>query len=590
MLKGQTYEEICRNFSWEIPASYNIGVDVCDKWADGKGRLALIYVDSGEKEQRLTFDELRSLSNRLANALRAHGVQPGDRIAILLPQCPETLISHLAIYKLGGIALPLLTLFGTAAIEYRLWDSAARVVITDTENLPKVLEIRERLPELALIMVVGGTAAGAVVDFRQSLARGSDAFTPVATRPDDPALIIYTSGTTGQPKGTLHAHRLLLGILPGFEYYHNLFPRKGDLVYTPLDWAYIGGSYDALFPALHHGVPVLAFRPRKFDPEKAFDVMERYAVRNLMVVPTVLRMMMHRVPKARDRYNIHLRSVTAGGETLGEELYRWSRQALGVELNEQYGQTECDLVVGFCCQVMPVVPGAIGKAVPGHRVEILDAAGKIAAPGEVGEICVRRPDPVMFLEYWNNPQATAEKFAGVWMKTGDLARKDEEGHFWFAGRADDLIESGGYRIGPGEVEACLMQHEAVALVCVLGVPDPVRGQIVKAFIVPKAGVKPDRGLEESLRNHVKGQLEAHAYPRVIQFLEEMPTTSTGKILKNKLKELSPAPPSAPQKAHTAIKRAVNKSFSPQTFETEDLNLGVNSFLKDGPGKAGFKGR
>jgi acetyl-CoA synthetase len=539
MLQGQTYEELCRNFRWEIPATYNIGVDVCDKWADGKGRPALIYVDPGEREQRFTFDELRSLSNRLANALRAHGVQTGDRIGILLPQCPETLISHLAVYKLGCIALPLLTLFGAMAVEYRLRDSAARVVITDTENLPKVLEARDRLPELALILVVGGAAGSATVDFWQSLSRGAAAFTPVVTRPEDPALIIYTSGTTGQPKGTLHAHRLLLGILPGFEYYHNLFPRKGDLLYTPLDWAYIGGSYDALFPALHHGVPVLAFRPRRFDPEKAFHVMEKYAVRNLMVVPTVLRMMMNRVPDVRDRYKIDLRSVTAGGETLGEELYRWSRQALGVELNEQYGQTECDLVVGFCSRVMPVVPGAIGKAVPGHRVEILDAAGQITPPGEVGEICVRRPDPVMFLGYWNNPQATAEKFVGRWMKTGDLGRKDEEGHFWFAGRADDLIESGGYRIGPGEVEECLMQHEAVALVCVLGVPDPVRGQIVKAFIVPRPGVKPDRVLEESIRSHVKGKLEAHAYPRAIQFLEEMPMTSTGKILKNKLKALQP---------------------------------------------------
>jgi acetyl-CoA synthetase len=375
------------------------------------------------------------------------------------------------------------------------------------------------------------------MDFWESVSMGRDAFSPVVTKPDDPALIIYTSGTTGQPKGTLHGHRLLIGILPGFEYYHNLFPKKGDLVYTPLDWAYIGGSYDALFPALHHGVPVLSFRPPKFDPEKAFFMMEKYGVRNLMVVPTGLRIMMNNAKDVRSRYKINLRSVTAGGETLGEELYQWSRLALGVELNEQYGQTECDLVIGFSCQVMTIVHGAIGKAVPGHNVEILNPAGEVAAVNEVGEICVKRPDPVMFLEYWNNPQATADKFTGSWMKTGDLGRKDENGHFWFTGRADDLIESGGYRIGPGEIEECLMKHEAVALVCVLGVPDPVRGQIVKAFIVPKAGFEPDQALEESIRSHVKGKLEAHAYPRAIQFLIDMPMTKTGKILKNKLKEM-----------------------------------------------------
>ncbi len=473
-----------------------------------------------------------------AIALRANGTQKNDRVGILLPQCPETLISHIAVYKIGCIALPLLTLFGPMAIEYRLQDSAAKAVITNSENLTKIMEIRDRLPDLKLIMVVGDDAGDGIMDFWKSVSDGKGDFDPVVTRPDDPALIIYTSGTTGQPKGTLHAHRLLLGILPGFEFYHNLFPQNGDLMYTPLDWAYIGGSYDALFPTLHHGVPMLAYRPPKFDPEKAFYMMEKYAVRNLMVVPTVLRIMMNDVKNVRGRYKIHLRSVTAGGETLGEELYQWSRAALGVDLNEQYGQTECDLVIGFCCRVMPIVQGAIGKAVPGHHVEILNSAGEIAATNEVGEICVKRPDPVMFLQYWKNPKATVEKFSGQWMKTGDLGRKDENGHFWFKGRTDDLIESGGYRIGPGEIEECLMKHEAVALVCVLGVPDPVRGQIVKAFIVPRPGFKPDGVLEEGIRDHVKGKLEAHAYPRAIQFLEEMPMTKTGKILKNKLKEIN----------------------------------------------------
>jgi len=540
MLNGSTYQEVYRNFKWRIPPVYNIGVDVCDKWAGAKNKLALIYVSPDEKEQRYSFSQLKKVSDKLANALRAHGIERSDRVGILLPQRPETLISHIATYKLGAIALPLLTLFGPMAIEYRLKDSDAKAVITDRANLSKIMEIRERLPHLQVMMVIDSEYPDEAPDFWQSIEAGKERFEPVATRPDDPALIIYTSGTTGQPKGTLHAHRLLLGILPGFEFYHNLFPQPHDLMYTPLDWAYIGGSYDALFPTLHHGVPVLAYRPPKFDPEKAFYMMAKYRVRNLMAVPTVLRMMMNAAPNPRKRHNITLRSVTAGGETLGEELSEWSRSALKTELNEQYGQTECDLVIGFCSAVMPIVSGAIGKAVPGHTVEIIDKNGAIAQPGEIGEIAVKRPDPVMFLEYWNNPQATALKYTGDWMRTGDFGKKDPDGHFWFTGREDDLIESGGYRIGPGEVEACLMSHQSVALVCVLGVPDKIRGQIVKAFIVPQKGVAPNKALEDSIRAHVKGNLEAHAYPREIEFMDKMPMTKTGKIRKDKLRSAANA--------------------------------------------------
>jgi len=540
MLNGSTYQEVYRNFKWQIPPIYNVGVDVCDKWADDRNKLALIYVSPDEKEQRYSFRELKQLSDKLANALRAHGIERSDRVGILLPQRPETLISHIAVYKLGAIALPLLTLFGPMAIEFRLQDSDAKAVITDRANWPKIMEIRERLPNLQLIMVIDSENPDEAPDFWKSIEAGSDRFEPVMTRPDDPALIIYTSGTTGQPKGTLHAHRLLLGILPGFEFYHNLFPQPQDLMYTPLDWAYIGGSYDALFPTLHHGVPVLAYRPPKFDPEKAFYMMEKYRVRNLMAVPTVLRIMMNAAPNPQERYKINLRSVTAGGETLGVELSEWSKSALKAELNEQYGQTECDLVIGFCSAVMPIVQGAIGKAVPGHTVEIIDKNGVIAKPGDIGEIAVKRPDPVMFLEYWNNPLVTAQKYTGDWMHTGDFGKKDEDGHFWFTGREDDLIKSGGYRIGPGEVEECLMSHEAVALVCVLGVPDKVRGQIVKAFIAPKKGITPDKALEDNIRAYVKGKLEAHAYPREIEFRDKMPMTKTGKIRKDKLRSSSNA--------------------------------------------------
>lgn len=537
MLQGRTYEAVCRNFRWNIPPVFNIGWAVCDKWADDPHRLALIYVSPDGREQRYTFRELKRLSNRLANVLAANGITAGDRVGILLPQRPETLITHIAVYKLGAVALPLLTLFGLDALAFRLKDSGARAVVTDAENLAKLMEIRSDLPELKLILRVDGMPGDGGLDFWQSLHRAKSEFPIARTKPTDPALIIYTSGTTGQPKGTLHGHQLLPGILPGFEFLHNFFPRRGDLLYTPLDWAYIGGSYDALFPALYHGIPVLGFRPRKFDPERAFAMMARYRVANLMVVPTVLRIMMNAVSEPQRRYGIRLRSLTAGGETLDAELYDWCRRALGVEINEQYGQTECDLVVGFCAAVMPIQRGSIGKAIPGHTVEVIDAEGRLAGSGELGEIAVKRPDPVMFLGYWNQPAATQRKFVGDWMRTGDFGRKDAEGYFWFSGREDDLIESGGFRIGPGEIEDCLVKHPAVALACVLGVSDPVRGQAVKAFIVPKAGVDVDAALEESIRSHVRRRLEAHADPRDIQFLAEMPMTQTGKIRKAELRRL-----------------------------------------------------
>jgi acetyl-CoA synthetase len=536
MLRGKTYEEVYQNFRWKIPPYYNIGVDVCDKWAGDRHRIALIYIDPQKNTHKITFRELRNFSNRLANALTANGIERQDRVGILLSQRPETLISHISVYKSAAIAVQLLTLFGPDAIEFRLKDSMARAVITDVENLPKILAIKANLPDLKLIIAVDGGQTSGVMDFGECISKGSSEFSPVKTKPRDPALIIYTSGTTGQPKGTLHGHQLLLGILPGFEYYHNLFPQAGDLMWTPLDWAYIGGSYDALFPTLHHGRPVLAYKSLKFDPAEAFYTMSAHNVRNLMAVPTVLRMMMHAVKNPRENFNFRLRSITAGGETLGDELFGWCRDQLGISINEQYGQTECDLVVGFCSEIMDIIPGAIGKAVPGHVVEIITEDGQVARPGELGEIAVRYPDPVMFLEYWRNPVATKNKFIGNWLRTGDYGKKDEKGYFWFHGRQDDIIESGGYRIGPGEVEECLMKHESVALVGVIGVPDPIRGEIVKAFILPREGTIPDRALEMSIQEHVKKRLEAHAYPREIEFVKDMPTTKTGKIRKQKLKE------------------------------------------------------
>jgi len=530
---ADSYEEVYGGFRWRIPERYNIGVDICDR--QDPGAVALIYEGADGSVRKYTFGELRRLSNRLANALRAHGLGAGERMGILLSQSVETALCHIAAYKLGAVAIPLFTLFGTDALAYRLSDSGARAVVTDRDNLEKVLSIRGDLPELETILVVGGGGGDGTEDFWAALDKGSEDFTPVDTRADDPALIIYTSGTTGPPKGALHAHRTLLGHLPGVEFPHNFFPQPGDLFWTPADWAWIGGLIDVLFPSWHHGVPVLAYRARKFDPEFAFDLMARHGVRNAFLPPTALKLM-RQVRDAGRRFDLRLRSIGSGGETLGEELLEWGRRTLEVEINEFYGQTEVNLVVGNCARIMPIRPGSMGRAVPGHRVQIVDDEGHVLPAGETGNIAIEAPDPVMFIEYWNNPGATKRKFVGNWCLTGDMGRCDEDGYLWFVGREDDLITSAGYRMGPGEIEDCLLRHPAVALAAAVGKPDPVRTQIVKAFIVLKPGTRADDELKKEIQQFVRRRLAAHEYPREVEFVDALPMTATGKIIRKQLRE------------------------------------------------------
>jgi len=533
---GKTYNEVYSAFCWEIPEYYNIGIDICDKWAPQQNRLALIYEDKRGQVEQYTFRDLKRLSNKIANGFKAYGIEQGDRVGILLPQSPETAISHIAIYKIGAIAIPLFSLFGTDALEYRLSNSEAKGIVTDEDNLHKILEIREKLPRLKVVMVTGGERRQKVLDFWELIEKGSEQFKPVKTRADDPALIIYTSGTTGPPKGALHAHRVLLGHLPGMEFPHNFFPKKGDLFWTPADWAWIGGLIDGLFPSWHHGIPVVAHRFKKFDPEEAFHLLAKYGIRNAFMPPTALKMM-REVENPRSRHDYDMRSIASGGETLGEGLLDWGKEAMGLTINEFYGQTECNLVVGNCSEVMKPRPGSMGRQIPGHRVDVVNDLGEVVPPGTLGEVAIKRPNPVMFLEYWKNPEATREKYVGDWLLTGDLAKKDEDGYFWFVGRQDDVITSAGYRMGPAEIEDCLMKHPSVSMVAVIGSPDRLRTEIVKAFIVLKHGVIPGPDLEKEIKQYVKMRLAAHEYPREIEFVNELPMTTTGKIMRKELKKL-----------------------------------------------------
>jgi acetyl-CoA synthetase len=531
---ARDYDALYHSFRWDIPQHYNIGVDVCDRWALSEPRRTAIFdVHADGTIDEISYGRLREQSNRLANVLVAGGVNGGDRVAILLPQGGAAAISHIAVYKTGAIALPLALLFGPDAIAYRLADSGVRAVITNAQGVEKIIApVGGAETSVSLVLSIDGPAHGAQ-DFHAALARASDDFTPAVSSSEDPALIMYTSGTTGPPKGALHAHRVLLGHLPGVELPHEFLPQPGDRFWTPADWAWAGGLLDVLLPSLHYGVPVVARRFEKFDPDEAFALMARLAVRNAFIPPTALRML--RAAK-HPPTGVRLRSLGSGGEALGLETFEWGKSALGVSINEFYGQTECNLVVASCAQIGLTQAGTMGKAVPGHAVGVVRPDGTRCKHGEVGEIAIRRPDPVMFLNYWGRDEATQEKFVGDWMLTGDQGMLDDRGYFYFVGRNDDVITSAGYRIGPTEIEDCLIRHPAVALAAVVGKPDAMRTEIVKAFIVPKPGHDPSDALAADIQGFVKARLSAHEYPREVAFLDEMPMTTTGKVIRRLLRE------------------------------------------------------
>ncbi|MCB1966357.1 MAG: AMP-binding protein, partial [Candidatus Accumulibacter sp.] len=495
------YAALCENFRWQIPAKFNIAVDVCGRWADERSRFALYYEDESGFTSAHSFWDIQREANRLANVLAALGTLPGDRVAILLPQCPETAIAHVAIYQMGALAVPLSHLFGPDALEYRLGDSGAHVAIVDETSLPRLQQLRQKLPQLRHVIGVGAALGAGVKQWAEVLEHASPRYAPMHTAADDPAMIIYTSGTTGKPKGALMAHRTLLGNLSGYVCSHDFFPQPGDMFWSPADWAWTGGLWDVLLPTWHFGMPLLAYKGR-FEPEKAFALIEKYNIRNSFLFPTALKMMMKAVPAPRTHYDLDLRSIMSAGEPVGEAVFRWAKEQLGVTINEMFGQTEMNYVVGNCASRWPAKPGAMGRAYPGHRVAVVDGQGNVLPPGELGEVAVHRQckgedDPVIMLGYWQNPTATAEKFVGDgWGLTGDLAKMDDDGDLWYQGRADDVFNSGGYRIGPSEIENCLLKHPAVANCAVIGIPDSVRGTLVKAFVVLQPGLTGSPALVE----------------------------------------------------------------------------------------------
>jgi len=530
------YEETYSQFAWDIPERFNFGFDIIDKWATEHNKLALVSVDdSGDNAQRHTFLELSKLSNKLASVLREHGINKGDRVLIMLPRIPEWYVAVLSVIKLGAIFMPTPTLSTPKDIEYRIKQSEAVAAITSSEFAVRFQEIKRHCASLKKLILTDGDKNG-WVSYQREMTKASAEFEPQeTTKSTDPMLVYFTSGTTGYPKMVLHTHAYALAHLVTAKYVHDLGPK--DLHWTIADTGWAKTAWGKLFGQWILGAAVLQHDVKgKFDSQKALRVLERYDVTTFCAPPTAYRMLILEDLRA---YQLgSLRHCVSAGEPLNAEIIRAWELATGLEIYDCYGQTESVCLVGnYPC--MPIKPGAMGKPTPGHIVSIVDDEGNEMPDSKQGNIAVKvKPicPPGLLKEYWKNLEAMKTSFHGDWYYTGDVAYIDEDGYFWFVGRADDVIKSSGYRIGPFEVESALQEHPAVAESAVVGIPDPVRGQIVKAFVVLISGYAGSDELTKQLQDLVKGVTAPYKYPREIEYVAELPKTISGKILRSELRE------------------------------------------------------
>src|SRR5580704_2493366 len=532
---AKSIAELRAKHKWNIPPDYNVVVDCLDRHTELRDKVALIYEDDEGHSARYTFAQMIEASNRFANALRSIGIHRGDVVAIHTPQRPETAIAHMALYRLGAIALPISKLFGPDAIQYRLDNSSAKAILMEPETVGKMDAVdRKSLPNFKHIIVTDGAKGG--ISFDDLMSKGASTFKMEKSSAEDPVLLMYTSGTTGNPKGVLHVARYVLGH-NGIDYSYN-YLRQGDLYYSPADWAWAGGLLDGLLAIWPYGIPVLAYRSKaRFDPDVTLRLLEKYGATVGLYPPTALKSL-REVKNPREKYReLRLRCIVSGAEPVSPELSRWVDVQLKVEFNQAFGQTEANYFIGNCTALEKASLEPLGKAYPGHEVAVVDPhTGIPVKNGETGEIAIRIDDPVVMKEYWKNPGAMTEKFVNGWCVTGDNGHMDDEGYIYFQGRSDDVIKTSGYRVGPAEVEAKIIEHPAVASCAVVGVPDERRGQAIKAFIKLLPGDQPSQQMIDEIQQHVKTRLAAHEYPREFEFMDEFPVTVTGKIRRRDLRE------------------------------------------------------
>ena len=556
------YAQLHQQFGWVVPEYFNMAQVCSARWAadtKAKHRVAIRTYDPNGKGQTHTYAQLQTQADALSHVLKAQGVVQGDRVAIVMPQCFETAVAYIAVLQMGAVAMPLSMLFGPEALSFRINDSQARVAVCDESTVQALQQARPDCPSLQTLIGVGQAAALADLNYAQVTQASAPTFKTVPTLAEDPAVLIYTSGTTGNPKGALIPHRALIGNLTGFVCSQNWFgfdPDRAErpskaVFWSPADWAWTGGLMDALLPSLYFGRPIVAFNGR-FSPEAAFEILQSHAVTHTFLFPTALKAMMKAVPDVKARYRLHLQAMMSAGEAVGDAVFDYCQKQLGITVNEMFGQTEINYVVGNCARLWPAKPGSMGKAYPGHQVAVIDEAGRLCPAGTPGEVAVNRfdvhgqPDPVFFLGYWRNDPATQAKYTGHWCRTGDMAVADADGYLWYQGRTDDMFKAAGYRIGPGEIENCLVKHPAVANAAVVPKPDPDRGAVVKAYVVMSpdwlsrrpagAGQSAfDDEVRRELQSHVKGLLAPYEYPKEIEFIDQLPMTTTGKVQRRVLR-------------------------------------------------------
>jgi acetyl-CoA synthetase len=510
-----SYDQAVAEHRWEVPERYNIAADVCDRHP--REKLAMIHEDFGGTVREVSWGELQDLANRFANLLADHGVVKGDRVAMLLPPTPETAAAFFGTWKVGAILLSMSVLYGDDGIRHRVTDSQSKVLVTNAANAGR---IDSSLVEHLIVLD------------DDALGRYEPAFQTVDTSSDDPAQLYYTSGTTGLAKGILHAHRYMLAH-EEFVYCHDV--RDGERFHGMGEWAWAAGICPLIGPWRYGAVQVVYQREGGFDPHKQLDFLSRHEVTNVFGTPTAIRSMMS-IGDAGTRYPCRFRIVCAAGEPLNPEAIKWFREQYGVTVLDYYGLSES---YPLCANYpfMDVREGSMGRPMPGWDVQILDEDERPVPQGERGEICLRaRSNPHYPLGYWNNPEASEEVFGGEWFHTKDAARMDEDGYVWYEGRADDVIISAGYRIGPFEVESACLEHPAVAEAAAVASPDERRGNVVKAFIIPAAGYEPSDELAEEIKTFVRENHSAYAYPRRIEFVTELPKTLTGKIRRIELRQ------------------------------------------------------
>jgi acetyl-CoA synthetase len=517
MPQAASYEQAVAAHHWDVPERYNIAADVCDKHP--RDKLAMVYERFDGERRDVTWGELQDLSAQAAHALAEAGVGRGDRVAVVLPPSPETAAVFFGTWKLGALLLAMSVLYGDEGIRHRLQDSGATVVVTDRANASRFAE--------------AGSGAGVrVLVLDDGLLDGRPTEHPTAdTAADDPAQLYYTSGTTGLAKGIVHAHRYLLAHVE-FDYCHDVQP--GERFHGMGEWAWAAGIAPLLGPWRLGAVQCVYQREGGFDPHRQLDFLSRHEVTNVFTTPTAMRSMMG-IGDAGSRYPQRFRIVCSAGEPLNPEAIRWFREQYGVTVLDYYGMTESyPMVANY--PFMEVREGSMGKPCPGWEMAILDEDERPVAAGERGEICLRaRTNPHYPLGYWNRPEDSERVFGGDWFHTGDAASADEDGWYWYEGRADDLIIAAGYRIGPFEVESACLEHAAVAEAAVVASPDERRGHVVKAFVVLAPGHEASDELAQAIQGFVRERLSAYAYPRLVEFVEGLPKTLTGKIRRIELR-------------------------------------------------------